>query len=415
MASSDTSKRDLNKLESELRDLRKFKSEVESRSQKKSKLPIFAAKVWMGPNLSRSIEEWMKVKRSSDPEKTISATANLLAALFRRVMRVSLFLVLMAIIPMFLIVWQNIIMERQNQSLISQIEAERTASSNQQVTEYLRLLLSNDERQEAAAEGFLISDLVNRDISVERLAALITSKSGNSDVQCSALSVLTQIIQYPSDITLKDAIAPGSSKRAIVSDLQCEEKKIDFRGVNFGAITFVEVGFQNSTFESSDLSKVEFRESNLRHSDFSKTHLCKDDNRCISFMDTDLSYANLTLTDRNKNVFHDDLILQGTQLKFDPHVADASEDVRIPYGATQTKSSKLSVPKIPKKNIVASGVCYESSFSQCYLFHKNRDLGRLNTQRLNSLRQSNCPVNLEGPIILTSISSCENLGLKRRW
>lgn len=410
MASSDTSKRDLNKLESELRDLRKFKDEVESGNQTKSKIPVFAMKVWMGPNLSRSIEEWMRVKRSSDPEKAISATANLLAALFRRIMRVSLFLVLMAIIPMFLIVWQNIIMERQNQSLISQIEAERTASSNQQVTEYLRLLLSNDKRQVAAAEGFLVSDLVNRDISVERLAALI--KPGNSDVQCSALKALTRIIQYSSDLTLKDVIAPDTDKRAIVSDLQCEN--IDFIGVNFGPITFIDVGFPHSTFASSNLSDVEFQDSNLRHSDFSKTYLCKDTNRCISFQDVDLSYANFTLTNRNKNVFHDDVILQGAQLKFDPQGLESAVDIRTPDGVQQTKRSTLIVPKIPKENIIASGVCYETSYSQCYLFHKENDLGRLDEQKLNSLRQYNCPLNLNGPIILTSISSCENLGLKLR-
>ena len=271
--------------------------------------------------------------------------------------------------------------------------------------------MSNDERQVAAAEGFLISDLVNRDISVERLAALI--KSGNSDVQCSALRALNRIIQFPSDLTLKQAIAPDSDKRAIVSDLQCTN--IDFVGVDFGPMTFVDVGFPHSTFGSSDLSDVEFKKSNLRHSDFSKTHLCKDDNRCISYEDVDLSYASLTLTNRNKDVFHDGLILQGTQLKFDPQGLDAALDIRTPDGAQQTKRPTLIVPQIPKENIVASGVCYETGFSQCYLFHKNKDLGRLNEQKLNSLRQSNCPINLEGPIILTSISSCENLGLKRRW
>ncbi len=411
MTSSNTSRPDLTELESELRDLRQFKHESENRSQEKSKVPIFLMKLWMGPNLSQSIESWMKVKGSSSPEKTITATANVLAAILRRLMRVSFLFILMALIPIILIIWQNIIMERQNQSLIAQIEAERTASSNQQVTEYLRLLMSDDDRQVAAAEGFLVSDLVNRDISVERLAALI--KSGNLDVQCSALRALTRIIQYPSDLTLKDVIAPKGDKRAIVSDLQCEN--LDFIGVDFGPMTFVDVGFSQATFGSSDLSDVKFEKSDLRHSDFSGTHLCKDYNRCISFRDVDLSYASFTYTNRNKTVFHDGVILKGAQLKFERNVLDADEDIRTPQHAQQTQHSTLISPKIPKEDIVASGVCYETSFSQCYLYHKERDLGRLGAQRLNSLRQSNCPINLEGPIVLTATSSCKNLGLELRW
>jgi len=88
-------------------------------------------------------------------------------------MRVSFVFILIAAIPILLIIWQNIIMERQNQSLIRQIEAQRAATSNQQLTEYIRLLLSSEPKEVAAAEGFLVSDLVNRDIAVKRLATLM--------------------------------------------------------------------------------------------------------------------------------------------------------------------------------------------------------------------------------------------------
>ena len=409
MATPDTSQRNSAQLESELEALRKYKHQVENRNKTKSKAQIFFMKLWVGPDLSQSIEEWMTVKESNDPAKTVSATANLLAAVLRRFIRVSFVFIFVALIPIVLIIWQNIIMERQNQSLIAQIKAERTASSNQQVTEYLRLLLSSDARQVAAAEGFLVSDLVNRDIAVERLAALI--KSGNSTVQCSALRALTGIIKYPSDTTLKEVIAPLESERTTISDLQCEN--IDFTGVDFGPMTFIDVGFSHSKFTASDLSAVEFQRSNLRHSDFSETNLCTREGRCVKFQnEVDLSFASLTFTNRSKDVFPEKTILKGTQLKFDRDDFDGTKSTRA-FGRAQ--SSKLTIPKLSKQNMIATGVCYETGFSQCYLYHKTKDLGQLSSQKLESLRHSNCPINLEGPIVLTSISSCENLGLKRRW
>ena len=337
MASPTPSEREISELKSELRELRKLKSDSESRKDAKSKLQIFLMKLWAGPALSKSLEAWMHAKEADDTGKTITATANLIAAVFRRFMRVGFILVLLAVIPMVLIVWQNIIMERQNQSLINQIKAERTASANQQVTEYLRLLLSSEPKEVAAAKGFLVSDLVNRDIAVERLGALL--KSGDSDVQCPALNALTRVVETSPDLTLAKAIAPQSSERLIVSDLDCAD--IDFTGVDFGPMTFRGVGFPNSTFRLSNLSGVEFQESNLRHSEFSEAKICADETGCASFLETDLSYASLTFTNRSKDVFKAGTILIGAQLKFDR--------------ADPAKTTKLIVPKLPRENLIAEG------------------------------------------------------------
>ena len=411
MASPDMSDQELSALKDELRELRKLKNSAENRSQAKSKLQIFLMKLWAGPALSKSLEAWMHAKQADDAGKTVTATANLIAAVFRRFMRVGFILILLAVIPMVLIVWQNIIMERQNQSLIKQIVAERTASSNQQVTEYLRLLLSSDEKETVAAQGFLVSDLVNRELAIERLAALL--KSGNSNVQCPALSALTLIIGASSELTLKDVIAPRSDARAYLRDVQCGE--MDFTGVDFGPITFSDIGFPVSSFKFSDLSEAEFQDSNLRHSDLSQAHLCKDKGSCVEFLEgTDLSYSNLTLRNQNKDVFQDGVVLKGAQMRFDFDLADNTERGEDSGRTEQIKSSKLIVPTLPKGNIITSGVCYETSFSQCYLLHKARDLGRLSDEQF-SRRPSNCPANLNGPIVLTSISSCEKLGLERTW
>ena len=295
-------------------------------------------------------------------------------------------------------------MERQNQSLIKQIDAQRAATSNQQVTEYLRLLLSSEAREVTAAKGFLVSDVVNRGIAVERLAALI--KSGNSEVQCAALDAMNRILESASDLTLKEMLAPAGDERAIVSDLQCPGT--DFSGVDFGPLTFTDVGFSHSIFKSADLSEVEFETGNLRHADLAEAHLCKDNRQCVRFLlDTDLSYSKIIFSDRSKTVFEDGMILTGAQLTFDQAAADLTDRKKGRLGTKQVTSKAPIIPRFSKENIVASGVCYESSFSQCYLFHKARDLGQLNDQKLNSLRQSNCPLNLDGPIVLTSITPCE--------
>ena len=371
MASPTPSEQEISKLQSELRELRKLKKDFDGRKAAKSKVQIFLMKLWAGPALSNSLEDWMRAKQEDDTGATISATANLMAAVFRRFMRVGFILILLAVIPMILIVWQNIIMERQNQSLINQIKAERTASSNQQVTEYLRLLLSSDDKQVKAAEGFLVSDLVNRDLAVERLAALL--KSGDSDVQCSALTALNRIVGSSAELTLKDAIAPQTSERAVISDVQCGETEIGFEGMNFtgvdfGAITFSGVGFPKSNFKSADLSDVEFQDSNLRHTDFSESHLCKSKKSCVSFLETDLSYASLILTDRNKDVFKQGTILVGAQLKFDRPVPEAGR-------AEQTTTQNSSFQKFSRDSPIAKGVCYNASFSQCYALEKAKALG----------------------------------------
>jgi len=412
MAFLKKSNRNLTELEAELEDLRKFKKGVESRSAAKSKVKVFLAKLWAGPELAKSLEEWMSVRELNDSSRTITATANLIAAILRRLMRVSFVFILLASVPIILIIWQNIIMERQNQSLIKQIDAQRAATSNQQVTEYLRLLLSSEAREVTAAKGFLVSDVVNRGIAVERLAALI--KSGNSEVQCPALEAMNRIIESAPDLTLKAMLAPAGDERAIVSDLQCPGT--DFSGVDFGPMTFVDVGFSHSIFKYADLTEVEFETGNLRHADFAEGYLCKDNRRCVRFLlDTDLSYSKIIFSDHSKTVFEDGMILTGAQLTFDQAAADGPDRKKGLLGTKQVTSKAPVIPRFSKENIVASGVCYESSFSQCYLYHKAKDLGQLNDQKLNTLRQSNCPLNLDGPIVLTSITPCEKLGLQAPW
>lgn len=417
MAFLKKSKRDESDIESELRELRKFKQSVESRGAASSKAKVFLAKLWAGPALAKSIEAWMHAKQSNDPGQTITATANLIAAVFRRFMRVGFILILLAVIPMALIVWQNIIMERQNQSLINQIKAERAASSNQQVTEYLRLLLSSDDKEAKAAEGFLVSDVLNRDLAVERLAALL--KAGNTDVQCSALRVLARIVASSPELTLQSAVSPQDDARTYVSDIRCEGEtgatNIDFTGVDFGPITFSGIGFPQSNFAAADLSDVEFQESNLRHSDLSETFLCANKARCVRFVETDLSHSNLIFSNQSKDVFKSGVILKGAQMRFDRDFLDEDKRETGDADAAQIKSSRLIIPEISQNSLIASGVCYESSYSQCFLYHKAKDLEQLDAQRLSTLRQNNCPVNLDGPIVLTSISSCEKLGLQRRW
>jgi hypothetical protein len=280
------------------------------------------------------------------------------------------------------------------------------------VTEYLRLLLSSDPKEVTAAEGFLVSDVVNRGIAVERLAAL--SKSGNSEVQCSALRALSRIVESDVDLTLRDTLSPNGKERVVVRDLQCPGT--NFSGVDFGPITFVDVGLSHSTFEYADLSEVEFETSNLRHADFSQGYLCKSERHCVKFLDdTDLSYSKIIFSNHSKSVFENGMILTGAQLTFDQAPALENETDKGFLGTKQVTSKAPPVPKFAQDNIVTSGVCYESSFSQCYLFHKARDLGQLDAQKLNSLRQQNCPLNLEGPIVLTSITPCEKLGLQTRW
>jgi len=349
-------------------------------------------------------------------------------------------------------------MKAQNQSLITQIEAQRNASSSQQVTEYIKLLLSDDEKESMAGQSFLVSDLVNRDLSVERLSSLVNS--GQNPVQCPALNALNRVLakdslnHEPNDVsavmTLKDALAPKSPNRAYLNDLNCEG--IDFSDVPMGGVAFIFSKLRNANFSFTDLADVWFDNSIVRHSDFSSAFLCDENERCAEFIKTDLSYSKFELSHVNKNIFSPSNTLRAAQLSFstDLHemvknsleaiknssfeISDNSrfkmasiEEVRTARKNEFAKSlrttlwvlesrGELSQVKAFKSNatppgkipnyMVDGGVCSPALRSlACYQFHVGLDL------EYSNIRQpENCPLALVGPIVSSDISTCKELG-----
>jgi len=162
------------------------------------------------------------------------------------------------------------------------------------------------------------------------------------------------------------------------------------------------------------VSGVEFRNSNLRHSDFTESYLCKGANRCTRFLaETDLSHSSLTFTNHSKNVFRGDVVLKAAQLTFGQDDLGEADKKKPLLGTKQIKAATPAVPKFSRDNLILStGTCYESSFSQCYLLHKAIDEGKITPQRFDAMRKGDCPVNLDGPIVLTSLTTCKKLGLE---
>ena len=287
-------------LHEELDELRKFKAEAEQMRSLKSKVSAYFMRIWFGPKLTKSIENWLKNKQST------STTVNLLSAIVRRVIKVNIIIFAVALVPSGLLFWQNIIMKAQNNSLITQIEEQRAASSSQQVAEYLRLLFSSDKKQAIAAESLLVSDTLNKNISIERLATLVNS--GQNEVRCLALNALNRILENDNSspkMTLRDAIAPShptsydvkgnplSGTNVYINGLHCNAA--NFTGVSIGNISFYEANLPNAKFFASDLTGVRFTNSTLSHSDFSGAILCIRNQNCVSFVTTNLTHSKITL------------------------------------------------------------------------------------------------------------------------
>ncbi|MEM7245914.1 MAG: pentapeptide repeat-containing protein [Acidobacteriota bacterium] len=92
------------------------------------KLALFggklAALVALGPGLTASIHRWLDV-RAEGGELPRLETAQVVAAIVRRVLAVGVLGLLLTALPMLLLWRQNVLIERQNESLIDQIEQER--------------------------------------------------------------------------------------------------------------------------------------------------------------------------------------------------------------------------------------------------------------------------------------------------
>ena len=103
---------ELVELRREVAELRRYRDLVKVQVVTGGKLAGLAAFLWLGPDLVRALHNWMKARAAGAPLPEVE-TAHVVAAVVRRVLRVGLVAVSLAVLPVILLVWQNTLMREQ--------------------------------------------------------------------------------------------------------------------------------------------------------------------------------------------------------------------------------------------------------------------------------------------------------------
>ncbi len=304
LMSRDTTEKDeeLQALRKEVSELQKYKDAEEFKKSVNGQISIFGIRVWAGPELNRAFANFLK-KEKSKGLVPVEETADLAAAVVKRIIHVGMITLCLALVPSILLFWQNLIMKDQNASLIQQIEAQRDAQIAQQVSEFTRMLLSENEAEVSAAKSFFYSGERYAEEGLKRMASL--AFYGSDQSRCDALNIIANILKARKrrqDIAINEALSlsdvllqPEAEDMTFVvlQNLSCSE--LDFSGINLGNIRFVSSKLKSTNFTHSFLPNVAFIKSDLSYSRFRGAYVCKyKSDECIEVKD-----SSLKLTDFN--------------------------------------------------------------------------------------------------------------------
>ena len=257
MRDQDTKQQEMANLRKELRALRRYRRVVRAQGKVFSTIGGISSLVFLGPDLSVAVSQWLKAKSKSDDGDSINLTANLVAALIRRVVRVGLIAITLALIPTALLFWQNIIMRDQYSALITQIDEQRAQTENQQITSYFPLLLSGDRKQFWAAVSYFSSNETLASEAVSRLSRMLLESEGEG--ACSSLEALARLSPPRS---LDDGTPVRDVTRTLIP-------LIEFQEIPLGGIEIRELECEGITLRQTGISQLSLRESNLRNSELS--------------------------------------------------------------------------------------------------------------------------------------------------
>ena len=109
----DSSLRDeIKRLQHEVGRLRKYRSVVEGQRRAMAAIGKVGAFLWFGPNISQATRNWMLARSRGNP-LPLTETADLMAAVIKRIVRVGMVAIVLSAIPTGLLIWQNLTMQKQ--------------------------------------------------------------------------------------------------------------------------------------------------------------------------------------------------------------------------------------------------------------------------------------------------------------
>jgi hypothetical protein len=252
-------------LRAEVDRLRPYRTAVQGQATVGGYLAYLGVLVWIGKDLSAAFRQWLQATRSG-VGVPIDETAELLAAITRRLIRVGTIALVLALLPSFFVAlqsWlikkQNSLIAQQNASLINQIAEQRSAAQGDQITRHMEMLLDGEGARFWAAVSYFNSDAELRAVATKRLAQLLAESDG--DAACTALAALIRVGtptgQYRSVADMVRPFAPDRIKspqfgRALRGG-PCRE--IRFESVSLRGLNLYGSEFAFGTFSNVDLTE----------------------------------------------------------------------------------------------------------------------------------------------------------------
>ena len=383
MRDQTTNQQKVNDLRKEVRALRRYRQLVRAQGKGLSILGRISTSIFLGTGLSVAISQWLVAIKRNEGGVPIEDTANLVAALVKRVIRIGIVTITLALIPLALLLWQNLIMSDQYLALITQIEEQRAQTESLQITSYFPLLLNDDRKQFWAAVSYFASSESLTEEATSRLSRMLLESEGKG--ACSALEALARL--SPSrplsdgmlvrDITA--TLVPLLDYQKIplggieIRDLECDGLRLRRAGIS--QLSLRDASLNNSEFVYVDLSGTSFQNSDLRGAHFLDgiQWSSEEAGRSTDFTDADLKYS----------LFGDEvsyIVLNGADLR----------------GALFTWVTGNELRKSPKRFFRDALCMNPNEATECHQWHLNKFRGK--AQEVH--RPSTCPTEMESPIIL---------------
>ena len=257
--------------------------------------------VFLGPELSVAISKWLKSRKANQDGIPVEDTASLIAAIVRRVIRVGLIAITLALIPTGLLLWQNLIMRDQYSALNRQIEEQRAQTEIQQITSYFPMLLSGDRTQFLAAVSYFSSSESITKEAISRLSRMLLEGEGKG--ACSALEALARLSPSRS---LDDGMPVRDVTRTLIPLLEfpkiplggIEIRELDCEGLRLRQAGISQLSLRNSNLVNSEFLYVDLSGTSFENSDLMGVHFLdgiqwssEEAGRSADFTDADLRYS----------------------------------------------------------------------------------------------------------------------------
>lgn len=305
----------------------------------------------LGAKLKKSIERFLE-ELSEQQRVSRETLSDLLSAIIIRLTRVGFLLVITAILPSILLIFQTYYLSQQNKLITGQSEMFKQQNNRLDQQTYLQeaerrgqtLLLmdsmlkeiSDDVRSNSqnnindATAGRLISlskmlkpykylendSLIERVISPERGYLLVSLLETGINLNATSRSRSNGKLITRLDFTyaeLRDITLKGADLLEInLSNADLRNSNFtgtDFKNANLSNARLQQVNLSYTSFTDADLENAQLRNAILDRSDFTKANLTGSDLRNVSLVKTKISGASFKNARVHKN-FEQDAIMQ---------------------------------------------------------------------------------------------------------